>query len=663
MTPPLVSCVMPTADRRAFASQAIWYFLRQDYGRRELIALDDGDERVEELVPDDDRIRYVRLDRRLPLGEKLNLGCDLARGELIAHWDDDDWIGPERLSRQVQVLADGAADACGLGELLTYRLETGEAWLARSELVAPETLVYRKDLWRVHPFPEHNGPSNSEMLNALAPKRLHRFDDGEAGFYVALIHAGNAGRRVLPAADWTSAPLAAVAERLGHDREFYIGLRNGGSTPTPRRVASGHTLSVVASFMLYDGYGSMSEYLVRGLARAGAGVNVLPLDLDRSGLSEEFRRILDRSTRAGPTPLLYFSWPRPELERYRGARDLFVNTMWETSALPAGWAERLNDARAVIVPTRFVERVCRASGVDVPIVVVPEGVDPEVYSYVERPERNGLTTLVVATFVPRKNTEVAVAAWKRAFEGDPDARLVVKARFGYGNYSPDDARITLVDANEPTRGIGHWYQQADVLLALGSEGFGLPLVEAMATGLPAIALGSEGQSDTCADARGLLLEVPPATWRHYSDSTFGRCGVHGVPSVDDVADRLRWVAAHGAEAKAMAKAASEWVASERDVWSKPPAVLDAMEFYARPRRSLRRLRTMWVPSLGTPCGLSEHASRLAEHLDRVNLCAEQPDLDRVSVLHIHHEPSLFDQTLLAQVVQEARRRHIPVVVE
>jgi len=32
---------MPTADRRAFVPQAIRYFLRQDYGNRELIVLDD----------------------------------------------------------------------------------------------------------------------------------------------------------------------------------------------------------------------------------------------------------------------------------------------------------------------------------------------------------------------------------------------------------------------------------------------------------------------------------------------------------------------------------------------------------------------------------------------------------------------------------------------
>jgi hypothetical protein len=28
----------------------------------------------------------------------------------------------------------------------------------------------------------------------------------------------------------------------------------------------------------------------------------------------------------------------------------------------------------------------------------------------------------------------------------------------------------VVDSEEPTRGMAHWYRQADVLLALGNEG-------------------------------------------------------------------------------------------------------------------------------------------------------------------------------------------------
>jgi glycosyltransferase involved in cell wall biosynthesis len=80
---PLVSCIMPTRNRRPFVSQSIWYFLRQDYPNKELLILDDGEDNVADLIPDDERIRYVRVDRQV-LGAKRNLGCELSRGEFIA---------------------------------------------------------------------------------------------------------------------------------------------------------------------------------------------------------------------------------------------------------------------------------------------------------------------------------------------------------------------------------------------------------------------------------------------------------------------------------------------------------------------------------------------------------------------------------------------------
>jgi glycosyltransferase involved in cell wall biosynthesis len=56
-TTPVVSCIMPTFNRRRFISQAINYFLRQDYTSKELIVVDDGTEVVKDLIPLDDRIR------------------------------------------------------------------------------------------------------------------------------------------------------------------------------------------------------------------------------------------------------------------------------------------------------------------------------------------------------------------------------------------------------------------------------------------------------------------------------------------------------------------------------------------------------------------------------------------------------------------------------
>jgi len=98
---PLVSCIMPTYNRRAFVPQAIAYFLRQDYANKELIIVDDGIDAVGDLVPADQHIRYIRLSQKTTLGVKRNIACEQARGTIIAHWDDDDWHAPHRLRYQV----------------------------------------------------------------------------------------------------------------------------------------------------------------------------------------------------------------------------------------------------------------------------------------------------------------------------------------------------------------------------------------------------------------------------------------------------------------------------------------------------------------------------------------------------------------------------------
>src|SRR5688572_11335406 len=84
--PPLVSCIMPTANRRAFVARAIGYFLRQDYPNSELFILDDGTDGVADLVPEDPRVRYERIAPGRTLGAQRNACDEASRGDMILHW-------------------------------------------------------------------------------------------------------------------------------------------------------------------------------------------------------------------------------------------------------------------------------------------------------------------------------------------------------------------------------------------------------------------------------------------------------------------------------------------------------------------------------------------------------------------------------------------------
>ena len=87
----LVSCIMPTANRRKFISRSIALFMAQSYKNKELIIIDDGNEPIADLIPERKEIRYVKLDTTKTIGYKRNLACQNSNGKFIVHWDDDDW--------------------------------------------------------------------------------------------------------------------------------------------------------------------------------------------------------------------------------------------------------------------------------------------------------------------------------------------------------------------------------------------------------------------------------------------------------------------------------------------------------------------------------------------------------------------------------------------
>jgi hypothetical protein len=222
--PPLVSCIMPTANRRHFVPQAIQYFLRQDYPCCELIVVDDGADRIGDVLPDDPRIRYLSLPRRLAIGRKRNLACQMARGSLIVHWDDDDWMAPWRLSYQVEALLRETADICGLDTPLLYHPATQRAW----QYVHPRharpwvygaTLCYTKAFWAQSPFPPLHVGEDTRFVWARRSQKIVPLPD--CTFQVSIIHRRNVSAKRLQDARWRAYASETIRHLLGDDWSFY----------------------------------------------------------------------------------------------------------------------------------------------------------------------------------------------------------------------------------------------------------------------------------------------------------------------------------------------------------------------------------------------------------------------------------------------------------
>jgi glycosyltransferase involved in cell wall biosynthesis len=182
---------MPTYNRRAFVRAAIFAWSRQTYEERELVILDDGEDKILDLVPADPRIKYLFETTRRRTGDKRNRAVELCMGEVICHFDDDDYSSPTRIADQVERLEASGRPVTGYHTLLFWDTLALEARRYRSQVagyVCGTSLAYLRAFWEIHKFPDKQEASDNAfvypILRQIAPA------DGSAQL-VARIHASH----------------------------------------------------------------------------------------------------------------------------------------------------------------------------------------------------------------------------------------------------------------------------------------------------------------------------------------------------------------------------------------------------------------------------------------------------------------------------------------
>jgi len=153
--------------------------------------------------------------------------------------------------------------------------------------------------------------------------------------------------------------------------------------------------------------------------------------------------------------------------------------------------------------------------------IIPNGVDVEHFSPdvapIEEFNDGKLNILFVSRLEKRKGLNYLLQAFRRVKEEIPDCRLIVvgpgtRLRRRYERYVArsglkDVVFVGLVSYDDLPR----YYQTADVFCApaIGSESFGIILLEAMAMGKPIVASNIEGYASVISHGADGLL-VPPA---------------------------------------------------------------------------------------------------------------------------------------------------------
>ncbi|WP_372922003.1 glycosyltransferase [Roseovarius sp.] len=171
------------------------------------------------------------------------------------------------------------------------------------------------------------------------------------------------------------------------------------------------------------------------------------------------------------------------------------------------------------------------------------------------------------SFVQRKNPVSVLQAFQKAFEGVPNARLVVKTQNRDSVFDPvqvqlwdrvdtitaSDPRIVVMNETLSYRDLLRLKAGSDCYVSLHkSEGWGFGMIEAMALGVPVVATAYSGNMDFCSDETAWLVDYEMQALQH-GDYIFVRPGSQWAePSVDHAAAQLR--AAYDDPARRRAKA-------------------------------------------------------------------------------------------------------------
>ena len=198
-------------------------------------------------------------------------------------------------------------------------------------------------------------------------------------------------------------------------------------------------------------------------------------------------------------------------------------TMLEVDGFPRDWVEQANEMDEIWVPSEFNRRGFLASGLKRPIHLIPLGVDTEYFHPGARRLASPTGEFVfLANFEwgERKDPWLLLRAFNDTFRADEPVRLLckisnrdpllkLKSEIRNLGLRPQGGKISyLLNLDFPHAELPMLYRSADCFLAVSrGEGWDMPLMEAMACGLPTIASDWSSHTEFVHDAISYRLAV------------------------------------------------------------------------------------------------------------------------------------------------------------
>ena len=207
-------------------------------------------------------------------------------------------------------------------------------------------------------------------------------------------------------------------------------------------------------------------------------------------------------------------------ELFKGTNIQWI--VFESTQISDQILDTLKSADQVWVPSTWGRDVLVQNGIKrLHIRVVPEGVDSDRYHSFGRPRANyPLTFLFVGKYEERKSCRQILDAWADAFKDDTTVRLIFKTNYFVD--APDKQKeladhveqlnlnnLTVIWDQYTDQEILNLYQHSDVFVfPTKGEGWGLPIIEAAAMGMPIISTDYSAQHDYLMEIANSCIFVP-----------------------------------------------------------------------------------------------------------------------------------------------------------
>lgn len=254
----------------------------------------------------------------------------------------------------------------------------------------------------------------------------------------------------------------------------------------------------------------------------------------------------------------------------QGKKRRIGYTMLEVDGVPSSWVQHINEHLTELwVPSVFNQHTFKKSGVQVPIRVVPLGVDTDRFNpHVDPilPKTGRFSFICVCEWGERKNVHLLLRAFQAEFKKTEPVQLILRI----GSHDPavsverelaqyDLRNIVLLNREYDVHQMASLYRSADCfVLPSSGEGWGLPYAEAMACGLATIGTAWSANVDFMNDDNSYLLRaerIVPAV---------ARCPLYAgfnwaLPDVGHLRRLMRHVYENQEEARMKGMVASEHI--------------------------------------------------------------------------------------------------------